>query len=137
MEQIVSATTSDDKSTAMTSSVKIERPSKVSDDERQQRERKTRHYESECTRYGLPVINAIRRFMLGEASGVDHLNLDFYGLTTLQCQIMFDAMVMRPITPLTVVSLKDNDLEHFCCPSIAAFLRTSVSLTDLTLEGCK
>jgi hypothetical protein len=136
MEQTISATISDDKSTAVTSSVKIDESTKVSDDERQQRERKVRHYEAECTRYGLPVINMIRRFMLEETSA-DHLNLDFYGLTTLQCQIMFDAMVMRPITPLTVVSLKDNDLEHFCCHSIAAFLRMSVSLKELTLEGCK
>lgn len=99
-------------------------------------EAKLRNYESECKQYNLPKIRMIQKSVRGE-SGAEVCNLDDYAIGTLQCQIMFDALVMNPTTHLTSISLKNNHIEHFCCHSIAAFLTMSKSLATMNLEGCK
>jgi hypothetical protein len=97
---------------------------------------KWRHYESQCKRHGLMKMDVVRRTIRREA-GTDELDLEYSSIGTLQCQIIFDALHLPPVTPLTEINLNGNHLEHFCCHSIASFIQMSMSLKKLTLEGCK
>lgn len=97
---------------------------------------KLHNYESECKRYNLLKIGVIQKSIREEAES-EICNLDDYAIGTLQCQLMFDAFAMNPPTPLTVISLKNNHIEHFCCNAISSFIKISATLKELVLEGCR
>lgn len=97
---------------------------------------KLHNYESECKRYNLQKIAMIQKTIREEA-GTEICCLDDYAVGTLQCQLMFDAFAMNPPTNLTAISLKNNQIEHFCCHAISKFIEISSTLEELTLDGCK
>lgn len=94
---------------------------------------KLQHYESECKRYGLQKVKAIQNCI----SGIEICNLNDYGIGSLQCQVVFETFSKPPVTQLTSISLKNNQLESFCCHPIASFIEISATLTELKLDGCK
>lgn len=97
---------------------------------------KLQHYESYCKRYGLQKVTAIQN-CIREQPGAEICNLDHYGIGSLQCQVGFEAFSKPPVTRLTSISLKNNQLESFCCHSIASFIEISTTLKELMLDGCK
>lgn len=97
---------------------------------------KLHNYESECKRYNLPKIGVIQKSIREEADA-EICNFDDYAVGSLQCQLMFDTFTMDLLTPLTVISLKNNHIEHFCCHAISSFIKVSSTLKELILEGCR
>lgn len=97
---------------------------------------KLHSYESECKRYNLEKVEVIQK-CIRENAGADVCNLDNYCIGTLQCRIMFDAFAKNPATPMTLITMKNNHIEHFCCHSISTFIQLSTTLKQLNLEGCK
>lgn len=97
---------------------------------------KVNYYESQCKSYSLQKIKLVQQ-CLQEEPGKKCLNLDHYGVGTLQCQIMFEAFTKNPSTTLTSVSLKNNHIEHPCCHAISSYIQMSTSINELILDGCK
>lgn len=94
---------------------------------------KLQHYESECKRYGLQKVKLIQNCLRDAVI----CNLDHYGIGSLQCQVMFETFSKTPVTQLTSISLKNNQLESFCCHPITSFIQISSTLKQLMLDGCK
>ena len=118
------------------SSVKVKNESKNRKMNGKEREDKLKFYESQCHRFGLQKVKMIQN-CLKERPGYEMLNLDHYGIGSLQCQVIFESFSMPPVTQLTSISLKNNQVESFCCHRIASFVKISATLKELRLDGCK
>lgn len=94
---------------------------------------KLQFYESQCKRYSLQKVRKIQECV----GGAEVCSLDHYGIGSLQCQVMFETFAKPPVTQLTSISMKNNQLESFCCHSIASFIQISATLKELMLDGCK
>jgi hypothetical protein len=97
-------------------------------------EEKMKFYDSQCHRFGLQKVKVIQNCLRESRESLD---VQHYGIGSLQCQVIFETISMPPVTQLTSISLKDNQLESFCCHRIASFVKISATLEVLTLDGCK
>ena len=118
------------------SSVKATNERKKRKINRKEMEDKLKLYDSQCHRYGLQKVKMIQN-CLRKRPGYEMINLDHYGIGSLQCQVIFESFSMPPVTQLTSISLKNNQVESFCCHRIASFVQISATLKELRLDGCK
>lgn len=95
---------------------------------------KLKFYTAECKRYFLEKLHFVQQLI---AEKFDCCYLQDFLIGSLQCQIMFDTFQKIHLTPITVVNLKNNHLEPFCCHSMASFIELSTTLKDINLSGCK
>lgn len=95
---------------------------------------KLNFYHIECERYFVEKLKIIQQCIRED---LDVCYLQEFMIGTLQCQIMFKSFRMLPMTPITIINLKNNHLEHFCCHSMASFIELSLILRELNLDGCK
>ncbi|CRK90253.1 CLUMA_CG003964, isoform A [Clunio marinus] len=95
---------------------------------------KLNFYNSQCFCHSTQKVSKVLKVI---TEGTDFLNLDDYCIATLQCKIMFDTFIMNPITPLIVISLKNNQIEPFGIDSLSEFVARSESLEQLILESSK
>jgi hypothetical protein len=138
IDENISAESDDDKLSDVTLTNESEDRKSTKDEEEKAKEIETKlqHYESECKRYGLQKVRMIQN-CIREQPGAEICNLDHYGIGSLQCQVVFETFSKPPVTQLTSISMKNNQLESFCCHPIASFVEISATLKELMLDGCK
>ena len=95
---------------------------------------KLKLYESECHRYEIQKVVLIQKCLMEE---VKQCNLESYGVGSLQCQVMFNCFAANPSTPLTAISLKNNQINETCFQSMIHFIQTNGTLQVLNLESSK
>jgi len=101
---------------------------------REKIDEKLKFYGMECKRY---FIEKLKIVQLCIKENLQECCLENSTIGSLQCQVMFKSFTKIPVTQLTVINLKNNFLDHFCCHFMASFIDMNLVLRELNLAGCR
>ena len=92
-------------------------------------------YESDCKKFNLPPISAIKRCLEGDYP--QKLNLDYFGCTPLELQLIIDTIFESGLDKVSELNLQYNNLNENLCNSVQNLMLNSQVLKALDMSHCK